>query len=68
MAKKFKTYDDLLYFLKYDKNLNIEDEEQAKQILKKIGYFSLISGYKEIFKNTVTKKFFAKRIYHIFYL
>lgn len=57
MAKKFKTYDDLLCFLKSDKNLVIEDEEQAKQILKKIGYFSLISGYKEIFKNTVTKKY-----------
>ena len=59
MAKKFKTYEELLEFLKKDKKLLIPDEEKAKQILKKTGYFSLISGYKEIFKNPIT------RTYHI---
>lgn len=57
MTKEFKTYDDLIGFLKTEKNLVIQDEEKAKQILKKTGYFSLISGYKEIFKNSLTKKY-----------
>ena len=57
MVRKFKTYDDLICFLKKDKNLVIQDEEKAKHILKKTGYFSLISGYKEIFKNHITKKY-----------
>ncbi|MBO5353855.1 MAG: Abi family protein [Lachnospiraceae bacterium] len=57
MTKVFKSYDDLLVFLKTEKNLLIPDEERAKNILKKTGYFSLISGYKEIFKNSVTKKY-----------
>lgn len=57
MAKKFKTYDELIGFLIKDKNLVIQDEEKAKQILKKIGYFSLISGYNEIFKDLCTKKY-----------
>lgn len=60
LAKKFKTYDELVEFLKKDKQLLIPDEEKAKQVLKKTGYFSLISGYKDIFKNPITKKYFER--------
>lgn len=57
MAKTFQTYDDLLIFLQNEKNLIIEDVEYARHILAKTSYFSLITGYKEIFKNPTTGKY-----------
>ena len=42
MAKPFQTYDDLLIFLKNEKNLVIEDTDYAKHILAKTSYFSLL--------------------------
>ena len=57
MAKPFQTYDDLLIFLQNEKNLIIEDVEYARHILAKTSYFSLITGYKEIFKNPTTGKY-----------
>lgn len=57
VAKPYKSYDDLLSFLQKDKNLIIEDIDTAKHILMKTSYFSLISGYKDIFKNPTTGKY-----------
>lgn len=57
MPKSYKSYDDLLTFLQNDKNLIIEDLNIAKHILMKTSYFSLISGYKGIFKNPTTQKY-----------
>lgn len=57
MAKPFQTYDDLLIFLQKEKNLVIEDTDQAKHTLAKTGYFSLITGYKDTFKNPTTGKY-----------
>lgn len=54
MAKPYKSYDALLVFLQNDKNLIIEDMDSARHILAKTGYFSLISGYKDMFKNQTT--------------
>ena len=54
MNKPFKTYDELLDFLEEDKELIIKDREAAKSILSKISYYSLINGYKDIFKNKTT--------------
>ena len=54
MNKPFKSYDNLLTFLKDDKNLIINDMDYAKHILTKNQLFSLISGYKDIFKNPTT--------------
>ena len=54
MAKPFKTYEDLLIFLQDEKNLTIENMDTARHILLKTSYFSLISGYKDIFKNPTT--------------
>lgn len=54
MSKQFQTYDELLSFLQDEKNLIIDDYAAAKHILKKTSYFSLISGYKEVFKNPTT--------------
>ena len=58
MKKKgFLTYDEQINFLKEKKNLEIQDEEYAKKILFKVGYFPLINGYKESYKNPVTNQF-----------
>lgn len=54
IAKPHKSYDDLLVFLQTDKNLIIEDMNSARHILTKTSYFSLISGYKDMFKNQTT--------------
>lgn len=47
--KRFLTYDDQIKLLK-NKNLSIENETIAKKYLKQFSYYSLISGYKDIFK------------------
>ena len=57
MNKPFKSYNELISFLKNEKNLIINDTSYAKQILTKTSYFSLISGYKDSFKNPTTGKY-----------
>lgn len=57
MAKIFKSYDEQIAFLREEKNLIITDDEYARHILAKTSYFSLISGYKESFKNSTTGKY-----------
>ena len=70
MPKTFKSYDELLIFLKHDKNLIIRNFDAAKHILSKTSYFSLISGYKTIFKNPTTGKYIDGTtfddIYHLY--
>lgn len=50
--KPFKTYEELIYKLRDEKKLTIapEDEAYAISLLKNYSYFSLVSGYKRIFK------------------
>lgn len=50
--KPFQTYEQLVTKLRDDKKLTIlpEDEEHVVQLLKKYSYFSLVSGYKKLFK------------------
>ena len=43
--------------MKHEKNLLIDNEAYAKEILKQTSYYSLIGGYKDIFKNPTTKKY-----------
>ena len=57
MAKPFKTYEELLLFLRDEKNLTIDNMDTARHILLKTSYFSLISGYKDTFKNPTTGKY-----------
>ena len=49
LSKVFLTYDQQIDLLK-SKHLTIEDETVAKFYLKRYSYYSLISGYKDIFK------------------
>ena len=52
MAKVFFSYQQQIEKLVKEKDLLIADEEYAKEMLKRYSYYSLISGYKDIFKNT----------------
>ena len=55
MPKPFLTYDQQLDKLQDEKKLLIHDREVAKEILKNIGYFSLIGGYKTPFIDPMTR-------------
>lgn len=57
MAQSFLTYEQQIDKLVNDKNLIIADRKYATDTLKQIGYFALIGGYKELFKNPTTKKY-----------
>lgn len=57
MAKLFLSFDDQIEYLEDKKGLTIPDHEYAKSMLKQIGYFGLISGYKTPFKNSTTRKY-----------
>lgn len=50
MDKPFQTYEDLVAKLRDEKKLTIPDEERVIELLKKHSYFSLVSGYKTLFK------------------
>lgn len=52
MAKKtFFTYDELIEKLEKEKHLVISNHDSAKILLQKIGYFTLIDGYKDLSKH-----------------
>ena len=55
MSKPFLTYDDQIKKLTDDKQMKIADPAYAKTILKDIGYFSLIGGYKTPFIDPMTR-------------
>lgn len=57
MPKPFLSFEEQIHYLETDKNLRIPDHEYAKIMLKRIGYFSLIGGYKIPFKNPTTRKY-----------
>ena len=50
--KKFMTYEQQLDFLDKEKNLIINDRENALTLLKQHSYFALINGYKKPFKKS----------------
>lgn len=57
MPKPFLSFEAQIHYLETDKNLRIPDHEYAKTMLKRLGYFSLIGGYKIPFKNPTTQKY-----------
>ena len=57
MPKPFLCYEDQIKKLVNEKGLVISDTKYAIDMLKQIGYFGLISGYKLPFKNLTTKKY-----------
>ncbi len=57
MAKLFYTYEQQLNKLQHEKSLIIPDTDKAKQILEQLSYYSLIGGYKGLFKHTPSQKY-----------
>ena len=55
MEKTFKTINEQIELLK-SRNLNIKNNEKAKEILLNNNYYYLINGYKELFLNKNSKK------------
>lgn len=55
--KPFVTYTDQINILIQKKQLNISDLSYAEEKLHDIGYYSLISGYKDIFYNPMTRMY-----------
>lgn len=58
MAQAFLTYDEQLDKLQTEKELSIPDLSYAKNILQQISYYSLIDGYKELFKPLRSGKYY----------
>lgn len=54
-------YDQQIEKLKNEKNLLIDNEAYAKEILKQTSYYSLIGGYKDIFKNPTISYYFTEK-------
>ncbi|MDO5424962.1 MAG: Abi family protein [Eubacteriales bacterium] len=57
MPKPFLTFQAQIDFLENEKNLLVQDSEYARNKLEQIGYFGLIGGYKQPFKNPTTRKY-----------
>ncbi len=55
--KTFLTYDEQIEKLEKEKQLVISNPEFAKSTLQKISYFSLIGGYKDLFKHKPSGKY-----------
>lgn len=55
--KIFLTYDQQLNKLQTEKGLTISNPDYAREELKKLSYYSLISGYKNLFKGASSDKF-----------
>lgn len=53
----FLSFDQQLNKLINEKNLVVKDRAFANKMLKQIGYFSLISGYKDLYINPTTRKY-----------
>lgn len=52
--KKFMSFDEQIDHLKNVKKLDIPDERFAREMLKRTCYYSLVAGYKDIYKDPST--------------
>lgn len=57
MTKPFLSFEDQINKLQNEKGLIINNRPYAEKMLREIGYFGLIGGYKTPFKNPTTKKY-----------
>lgn len=55
--KIFSTFSEQVKWLQDEKHLIISDKVNAETILKQIGYFPLMGGYKHLFRIPLTKKY-----------
>lgn len=57
MRKTFFTYEQQLHKLQYEKELTISNYSYALKTLNHLSYYSLIVGYKDLFKHPSSKKY-----------
>jgi abortive infection bacteriophage resistance protein len=57
LAKPFLSYKDQIAKLQHDKQLIISDSTYAQKVLAELSYYSLIGGYKDLFKNPACGKY-----------
>lgn len=55
--KIFSTFFEQVEWLQEEKHLIISDKKYAEDILRRIGYFPLMGGYKHLFRIPLTKKY-----------
>ncbi len=56
-SKHFLTFTQQVESLKNEKQIEISDLRYAEEILQRIGYFSLMGGYKQLFRIPFSKKY-----------
>ena len=57
MPKKFFTYEQQLNKLRKEKQLTITNSAKAEEVLEKLSYYSLIGGYKNLFKHPASGQY-----------
>ena len=57
--KKFSSFSDQFSWISDEKGIKIKDREYAEEMLRQIGYFPLMGGYKHLFRISNTKKYKA---------
>ena len=57
--KKFSSFSDQVSWISDEKGIKIKDREYAEEMLRQIGYFPLMGGYKHLFRVSNTKKYKA---------
>ena len=55
--KKFSSFSDQVSWISDEKGIKIKDREYAEEMLRQIGYFHLMGGYKHLFRISNTKKY-----------
>ncbi len=66
--KNFMTYEEQISFLQKEKHLIIDNPQKALSLLKQYSYFTLINGYKSLFKKADGTYKDKTRIEDIYYL
>ncbi len=56
MSKPFMTYDQQIQKLR-SKGMIVNNIDYAERMLQKYGYFALVTGYKDLFKNKTTNNY-----------
>lgn len=55
VSKNFLSFSQQVESLKNEKHIEIPNSQYAEDILQRIGYFSLMGGYKQLFRIPFTK-------------
>ena len=53
--KRFSSFSDQVSWISDEKGIKIKDREYAEEMLRQIGYFPLMGGYKHLFRISNTK-------------